>query len=781
MDKLLKQHSINSFLQNHAQKFPHKEAIIAINPTTFDAEIITYQKLQTLIFQTVSFLISLGLKKGDRFAILMENTPEIIIFELAGALLGATTLPLDFKRDTMDRKIFKLQQTNSKLLLVRMGSSSDPDLEAIKEELKDLKIITWRSFSSFVGMLPNPIQSNLTSSVDSYFIILYTSGTTSHPKGVLLPIRACLLNALGIIDWQKLTEKDRFNIVLPLHHINSTAFYLATLIVGGTIILNSHYSASKFWQVVSKYKATITSIVPTILHDLLVRLEEFKTERVNISSLKKICIGSAPVLPEQTLKFYQAFKIKVIQGYGQTETALRVSGVPINLDEESYRLMVTSNSIGIPLRYNELAIMDGQNHRKKAAQQGEICIKGPVLADGYLNDPQATKMSFKKGWFHSGDLGYFKNLQIKLTSGEKKKLKFYFIVGRIKEIIIKGGVNISPSAIEDQLLKNFSQIEEVSVVGFFDERMGEEIAAAIVPKKGVDGQSLSDQIVSSGQTNAISGLSPYEVPKRVFVLDSLPKTSTGKIMRVEVKKVVNQLIQQDKSQKHLYVRRIDPKEREVLKKALQINNQRWKGLPAKLEEFTKRAKNGLLFGVFEEKIGLLGSLSCIQLNSKKVDKFKTWNQACSNGTFKNNDPHGDALVCVAISVKSSKEEDETDDKVDQGKLRKLANEKINWYVNSNLDHVLNFHRQAKFGLSGATVFKILENGREEDKESMGYNILMKYPKIDKNTKIIRSNAASPAILLIGQAMLYAQEKGIEQLIAFSRPAHFRKYLKEQLI
>ncbi|MBI2314988.1 acyl--CoA ligase [Candidatus Daviesbacteria bacterium] len=769
-------------LKTNAQKYGDKEAIVAYDVDSEITQVISYKKLYQLVIKTTGFLTGLGIKKGDRFSVLMDNTPEVLLFEWAGTLIGATTVPLDFKRDTLERKLFKLKDTSSKVLFAKLEQDNN-ELKTIQKEYP-IQVVSWSSFVGFEDLLSAPYRSVTGPAVseqtnpvffpDNLYVVLYTSGTTAMPRGVLLSIRACLANAQGIINWQKLTEKDRFNIVLPLHHINSTEFCLATLLVGGTIILNSRYSASKFWQVVAKFRATNTSVVPTILHDLLMRFDEFKAEDLDISSLKRICIGSAPVLPEETLRFYQKFGIRVVQGYGQTETALRVAGVPVDLEESEYLETVRLNSIGTALSNNGLAVMDKDNNEKKEGEEGEICIKGPVLADGYLNNPKETAWLFNKGWFHSGDLGYFK-----LMNGDK----YYFLIGRIKEIIIKGGVNLSPSAIEDSLLKNFPAINEVAVVGYEDIRMGEEIAACIVAKKGIDGAKLVQQIITAGENNQITGLSPYEVPKKVLLLESLPKTSTGKIQRFEVKKKISQMLK-DTAQLHYYVRQIQPKETEIIKQAVVINNERFAPLTSALEEFEARAKNGILFGVFEEKAGLVGSLTCMRVKGQSIDSMTSWAQATDNGTLKNSDPAGDTILCVAISVKSSSpvipsSEGIHTNNLDEAELKQLAQEKIEEYVNSDCDHVLNFHRQGKAGLPGAKVWKILEGGRKEDQSSMGYNVLMKYPVVD-SAKLVRSNVQRPSILLIENALLYAKEKGIKEVVAFSRPSGFRQYLIKQL-
>lgn len=797
--------SVEQLLQTHAQTRGDATAIIAVGPDRDNSIHISYKELYALTRRTASFLMSLGITRGDRFAILMHNTPEVLLFELAGALIGATTVPLDGKRDTLERKLFKLKDTSAKMLFIQTEDASVySEIEAIQQSISTCTVHQWSTFAEFKSLLTGRLTGrdpvNLISSrsysrekmtgsrpvmkgtLEDFSVILYTSGTTALPKGVLLSLRACLLNAMGIIAWQKFTSADRFNIVLPLHHVNSTEFCLSMLLVGGTIILNESYSASKFWQTVSRFKATNTSIVPTILHDLLVRHDEFVGLNLDISSLKRICIGSAPVLPEETLRFYETFNIRVVQGYGQTETALRVAGVPIDVDQKTYRELVKSSTIGTELSNNHLAIMDKNNNEMKEGEYGEICIAGPILADGYLNNPEETAKSFKNGWFHSGDLGYWK------TVGSRPGLeprKFFFIIGRIKEIIIKGGVNISPSAIEDALLKKFPQIDEVSVVGYPDERMGEEIAAVIVLKRShlaSQGETLRTRILDLAQNGTIPGLSIYESPKKVFIFENLPKTSTGKIQRVEVKRMVADLIKKE-TQKHYYARKIDPSETDILKIAVGINNARFQGLPSILEEFSARAQNGLVFGVFEEKEGLVGSLSCVQLSHESVETLETWKQATNNGTLSNNDPTGDTLLCIAISVKSQSPSSSPLSKSshDEESLRQLAKKFIKDYVKSGNDHVLEFHRKPKGGLPGATVWKILENGRPDDKESMGYNVLMKYPEISKGTKIIRSNASSPSILLIEHALLYAKEHSIKEVIAFSRPVGFRKFLTSKRI
>ena len=737
--------SIAELLEHHAKEFGKKEAIVSVNVDSGQERSISYAKLLELAQKAACFLAKKGVQKGDRVAFAFENTSTILVLELAAGLLGASSVPIDVKRDTPERKEFKLKDANAKVFF----EDEQEVLEALEKQSDQ-----------------NPPLSS--GSTKDEYLLLYTSGTTANPKGVSLSLRAMMANAQGIAEWQKLSPNDRFGIVLPLHHINSTTMSLATLLAGGTIVLSSRYSASKFWQVASKHKVTITSIVPTILHDLLARKEEYSAKKYPLA-FKRILIGSAPVLPEETMRFMETFAIDVVQGYGQTETALRVTGVPIGLPRKLYRELTRKNSIGKELAYCNVTILKEDGSGSTEKEEGEICIRGPVVGDGYWNNKEATEKDFSAGWFHSGDLGYYE-----IIAGEK----YFFIKGRIKEIIIKGGVNISPAAVEDALLKNFAEINEVCVVGYEDSRMGEEVAAVITLVHPEENGDIAEKIVRFGGEGKLVGLSRYEAPVKVFVLDEeLPKTSTGKIQRVKVKDMVQARVAAEKQQ-HLYCRLIEPREKAIIAKAVEVNNKRWP-VASSVEEFEQRAKNGYLIGVFDEEESLLGTLSALQMSGDALEAAKTWDQATNNGTLQNNNPKGEIMVCASITVTDEARGGTVPPRAEVS--QEVADEVIEEYIKTGLDNVLRFHAKPKGGMEkGAKVIKILPQGRPEDTEAMGYNVLVEYPTIDKRKKIVRSKNAPPSFLLIEQTMQLAKEKGCKRVVAFSRPAQFKLHLVKSL-
>jgi long-chain acyl-CoA synthetase len=521
-------------LQSHAERRENHPAIIFRDVDRNTREVISYGQLDN---QTARLARNLhheyGIGPGDAVALCLPNCPEVSLLTLALFRLGATSVPLDQKRDVPERKRYKLADSNAKLLCVL-----PEDLQSESEIVTETKIVsteqllTGRSGSSADL---EPEWSGDFESEQANCVVLYTSGTTGHPKGALLTRQSITSNADGIAKWLGFDESEKLSLVLPLHHVNSTVFSITILMLGATVILNSRYSAGNFWPVVSEEKATASSIVPTIMKDLLSRWEDFSTLGLDISSLRKIMIGSAPVPAGAACRFYDLFGVRLVQGYGTTEVSLRVTGVPHNLPEEEYRTALSENAAGVELCNCNVKI-EGDPPQ---GELGEILVRGPVVSGGYLNLQKETDEVFNSGWFKTGDIGFWREL-----AGSK----FFFIHGRKKEILIKGGVNISPIAVENALTEATPSLSAAYVVGLEDPRWGEDICAALVFKNGlssVERSSAAEILVTSGQAGDIPGLSAYEAPVKAipFQLDQLPMTSTGKVQRSKLREIVKTMVE----------------------------------------------------------------------------------------------------------------------------------------------------------------------------------------------------------------------------------------------
>lgn len=525
--------NVAHLLSERARQTPDKSAIVYRDLDAGERSEITYAELYRRTGEIALRLRSdFGIGPGDRVAMALPNCPEIQLLTLALFRLGATSVPLDLTKDVPERKRYKIEDSGARFLCVR------PDFP--KEEadlLSGVRIVSTDDLmdpgngtpANEVDAEPDWAQDEATRQHAN--IILYTSGTTGQPKGVLLTRQSIVSNADGIIRWLGFTENERLALMLPFHHVNSTVFAVTMLMVGGTMVLKSRYSVSNFWPVMESERATAASVVPTIMRDLLARVDEFPPENYDLSNLKKIMIGSAPVPAGAACRFYDRFGIRLVQGYGTTEVSLRVTGVPPDLPDEEYREVLAQNAAGVELGNNNISI----HGSPEEGELGEIRVRGPVVSGGYLNQPEATADVFRDGWFYTGDIGFWREI-----SGRR----YYFVHGRKKEILIKGGVNISPIAVENALVESFPEIASAYVIGRDHERWGEDICAVVIFKESVsvsEHKAIAERILQAGSDGGIRNLSAYESPSEVipFQAGGLPMTSTGKVQRGALRTLVN--------------------------------------------------------------------------------------------------------------------------------------------------------------------------------------------------------------------------------------------------
>ncbi len=527
--------SVFQLLERNSKKFGQKDAIVFVDPVKNSKLIMSHAELFELVQKTIYFLRNkLELKQGDSIALLMNNIPDLLVLNLAAWSCGLIVSPLSTKTDSVKTKIYKINHIKSKCLFVDLAGvcNAKKQIPKIRKSVKRLAVIdiSDKSLSELTkNYFGKSVAKYLVKDLTKTGLVLFTSGTTAQPKGVVLTPHSLLANADSIVEWLNISKDERFHLVLPLSHINSIVFSLATFLAGGTAILSSKYSASKFWQIAKVTKATCSSIVPTIVHDLI-NDKKTNTKLVRYLPIKRIQVGSAPVRPDDCHKFYKKFGIRLIQGYGQTETSLRSTGVPFDVNEKVFLNLLEMNTIGTELKYTNVTVLKKDGIEAKEEGEGEICVRGPIIMKLYLKNKKETDRSFKFGWFHSGDWGYFK-----IIDGRK----YYFIKGRIKELIIKGGINISPMAVERALLAKYKTLLDVYAFPYFDKRYGGIVAAAVTLKNGkhkVNQRNFVNKIIKDGKNGLINGISDYQSPSRIFVAkDGFPKTGTGKIQRVKLR------------------------------------------------------------------------------------------------------------------------------------------------------------------------------------------------------------------------------------------------------
>src|SRR3989338_5803605 len=593
-----------------AEKRPQDVALLACKETGETERSYTYVELRDEIVRTASWLQhELGSQKGDAMGLALPNSIELVLLSWSAWVLGIITVPLDMKRDTPKDYEYKLKLTGAKQVI------SKEELKALAQFKAPEKEIIWQDGISHPAL------------------VLFTSGTTAKPKGVELSLENLLVNAQGIKEWFQITEQDRFLVLLPLYHINSTTFSLASLVARASIAAVPGYSNSKFWQQLANTQATFTSIVPTICYDQLSRREEFEAIESKLK-VTRIQIGSAPVVPHDSKKFVEQFGIPLYQGYGQTETALRVTGVPLDIEKELYTKLLRENSIGKPMNWAEVEVMDAQVSILEEGQEGELAVRGKAVTAGYIKNEEATSAAFKNGYFLTGDIGYYKVVD---------DARYFFLKGRSKEIIIKGGVNLSPVAIESKLKELNEDIDQVYVIGLPDERYGEEVGAVICWKESGKTLPELETQLKCQLTGPLENLVPFEVPRYIKTIkaEHLPMTSTGKVQRSVIKATTprdefERVSLCARNGTHEFLR-LTGEGKPLLKEALELYNYCWQPLVLDEKTFLKQVQNGVVLAVLNKQRKIEGMVTLLRtsLSEEQLKKI-SYRDLTRNLTLKNN-------------------------------------------------------------------------------------------------------------------------------------------------
>jgi acyl-CoA synthetase (AMP-forming)/AMP-acid ligase II len=338
---------------------------------------------------------------------------------------------------------------------------------------------------------------------DDLTAILYTSGTTGKPKGAMLSHRNLLVNAAQGAELVPLGPGERVGMLLPLFHANAQVVTtIIPLLIGCEVIMWERFSASKFWGEIDEFKPVTISAVPTILAAVL----NAANAPSGPTSLRYVICGAAPLSVELLNAFQNRFGIRILEGFGMTETGCIASINPFYGDRKV-------GSIGLPIRGQEMKIVDQETGEEQGpGGYGEIIMRGQNIMMGYLHNPEATAESLKDGWLYSGDIGYM------------DEDGYFFIVDRTKDMIIRGGENIYPREIEEAIYEH-AAVLECAVIGVPDEIRGEEVLAVVVAKEGssIDADELAAFVAAR--------LAKYKLPRQIVLRDELPKTPTGKISK----------------------------------------------------------------------------------------------------------------------------------------------------------------------------------------------------------------------------------------------------------
>jgi long-chain acyl-CoA synthetase len=338
-------------------------------------------------------------------------------------------------------------------------------------------------------------------------VVLYTSGTTGKPKGAELTHSNLFLNCSVVVPRLISVESELVMIAtLPLFHsFGQTAVQNVTIAAGGTITMLPRFTPEDALQIMERDGVTVFAGVPTMYFALL--HHEFERE-YDLSALEHCMSGGAPMPVEVMKAFEEKYPVKILEGYGLSETSPVAS---FNMASRPRK----PGTIGYPVWGTEMRIVDEQDQPVPDGEPGEICIRGHHVMKGYLKRPEATKEALRGGWFHSGDIG------------TRSPEGYFTIVDRKKDMILRGGFNVYPREVEE-VLYTHEAIVEVAVIGIPDEVKGEEVKAVIALAPGAE--LSADDVVAFCKER----LAAYKYPRVIEFRDSLPKGSTGKILKREL-------------------------------------------------------------------------------------------------------------------------------------------------------------------------------------------------------------------------------------------------------
>jgi acyl-CoA synthetase (AMP-forming)/AMP-acid ligase II len=468
---------------------------------------VTYSSLGDQVERLAAALQSLGIGRGDRVAMALPNGVELIATFFAVTATAATAAPLN-PAYTTDEFRFYLEDIEAKALIVpprggEQARAAAPRgaliLEASVTPHGEVQLAAARA-SAF------PRRQDIAAPED-VALFLHTSGTTSRPKGVPLSHVNLLASAGNVAATYALTPDDVSLCVMPLFHVHGlVASTLATLRTGGTVVVPPRFSASAFWPTVKAHRATWYTAVPTIHHVLLARAEEDQAPAPGTSGLRFIRSCSSSLAPATMAGLEARFDCPVLEAYGMTEASHQMTSNPLPPGERR------AGSVGCGTGV-QVAIMDDAGNLLPPGVQGEVVIQGPNVTRGYHNNPEANAAAFTKGWFRTGDQGVM------------DAVGYLTLVGRLKELINRGGEKISPREIDEALLTH-PAVAEAVCFGVPDVKYGEEVAAAVVLR----GEATGEELLAHCRER----LAAFKAPKKIYVVTQIPRTATGKIQRRNV-------------------------------------------------------------------------------------------------------------------------------------------------------------------------------------------------------------------------------------------------------
>ena len=510
--------NLAELLEIPASTFPDQDIL------RFEGETLTYADLQAGVAAAAGALASLGVEPGDRVAVLETNTRAVVEILFATASLAGVFVPLNY-RAKADELAHMVRTAAPRVLLVgdrylALAETVCGEL-ASQPELVGLDTALERT-PSFVDLTARAEPQGIAWVEDDQLaVLMFTSGTTSFAKAVMLEHGGLTEFVLETVEMADGSDRGAVLLSAPLYHVAGLTAVLTAVFTGRRIVMVRQFDAEEWLQLVEAQRITHSFLVPTMLKRVL---DAPSLARTDLGALEVISYGAAPMPLSVIRRAIETLppRIQFLNAYGQTETTStitvlgpsdhRLEGSPSEVELRLRRL----GSIGRPLPDVELCIVDEAGQPLPAGQVGAIAIRTPRLMRGYYNQPDATEQTLHDGWLRTRDLGW-------IDEGG-----YVFLAGRKSDHIIRGGENIAPEEVE-VVLESHPEVEEAAVIGLPDEEWGERVAAVVVrrPEGSVAAEALIDYCHQR--------LASFKRPELVFFTESLPRNAMGKLLRKDLR------------------------------------------------------------------------------------------------------------------------------------------------------------------------------------------------------------------------------------------------------
>lgn len=507
--------TLGHIVRRNAEQFPNRTAMICRDRS------YSWAEYNLLVNRAANALTALGVTFGDHVAALGWNSVEYFQIYHGAAKIGAVFGTVNWRLAPPEIS-FIVNDGESKVLLVEAGLQDK--VEPLLEELAGLQLVVYNgpvtlpgalSFTDLIAEASDAAPDVEVSSEDEA-VIMYTSGTTGLPKGAVLTHGSVFWDAVSYLTYIRPTLPDSLLVGMPMNHIaglhiQATGFLVRAL----PLVILPQWDPAEACRLIQRYRVTMSTILVAPLQQLL----DFPGRGdYDLTSLRVVLTAAAKYTREFAAAALDALSLdRLLFAYGLTEASALVS-----ITEYTGQMLNHENTIGFPVWYDDVRIVDDQDADVEPGTIGELIVRGPNLFKGYHKLPEANASIFRNGWLHTGDLVY-------------KQDGFLFFADRVKDMVKTGGLNVYSSEVELGLLKANPELAEISVIGVPDDKWGEAVVAIAVLGSGR--QVSQEQIIERSRDH----LAGYKLPKRVYFFDELPKNVSGKVQKTRLREVVAEI------------------------------------------------------------------------------------------------------------------------------------------------------------------------------------------------------------------------------------------------